>query len=351
MTPAGPDDAGAAAGTPADTAPHVRAIAWEGFDALELSNGRISVVVVPQMGGHVASLRDVAADREWLWRNPRLTPRLAPYGAWFDDWWSGGWDEIFPGGEESRLRGEKLPYMGEAWCLPWSVTATSASPTEASLTVAVDGNIAAARFTRTFTLRRGEPVLRVHYRIESLDVQPMPFTWGIHPAFAVNADCRLDHTATRMVAAVSSDSSMGGVGQAYDWPWLPDLREGGAWNMQLVRDRMDRSLGGHWATNPTAGWLAVTDRTARRGIAYAFDRAVFPFAWLFMVYGGWRGHLLAAVEAWTSMPQDIEGAVAAGTARTLAPGEVLETDVAFILHEGLDAVTGVDRTGDGFLVR
>jgi galactose mutarotase-like enzyme len=69
------------------------------------------------------------------------------------------------------------------------------------------------------------------------------------------------------------------------------------------------------------------------------------------VYGGWRGHHLLALEPWTSRPQDIEGAVAAGRARTLAPGERLETWVAFVLHEGLDRVTGVDRGEDGLVVR
>ena len=110
-------------------------------------------------------------------------------------------------------------------------------------------------------------------------------------------------------------------------------------------------FGGHWATDLADGWLALTDTSARRGLAIVFDREVFPHAWLWQVYGGWRGHHHIALEAWTSRPMDLDGAIEAGRARVLAPGEVLETWVAFVLHEGLDRVTGVDRGEDGLIVR
>lgn len=338
----------------------VREASWEGFPAVVLENGLISVTVVPAMGGHVASLVDLAADRELLWRNPRLTPRLAPYGAWFDDWWSGGWDEIFPGGDLSELHGEKLPYMGELWCVPWAAS-TWASPdrSEASVTATGLGNISAARFSRRLALRAGQPVLWASYRIENLDVQPLPFTWGVHPAFAVGPDHRIDLPANGgMEVGVASGPLMGAVGERYAWPALgvaaaepSPFAPDGVHDMSRVLPREAGVFGGHWATDLADGWLALTDTAARRGIAIVFDREVFPHAWLWQVYGGWRGHELLAMEPWTSHPQDIGGAVEAGRARRLEPGERLETWVAFALHEGLDRVTGVERGEAGLIVR
>ncbi len=341
------------------TAASVRETAWEGLPALVLENGLVSVTVVPSMGGHVASLRDLGAERELLWRNPRLAPRLAPYGAWFDDWWTGGWDEVFPGGDLSTLRGEKLPYMGELWCVPWTASpAAAAGGAEASITATGLGNIAAARFTRRLVLRAGEPVLWASYRIENLDVHPLPFTWGVHPAFAVTGGHRIDLPANGgMEVGVASDPLMGAVGQRYPWPSLPvspsaspAAREG-VHDMSAVLGREAGVFGGHWATDLSDGWLALTDTAARRGVAIVFDREVFPHAWLWQVYGGWRGHHLLAIEPWTSHPQDIDGAIAAGRSRVLAPGAHLETRVAFALHEGLERVAGVDRRGDSLVVR
>jgi galactose mutarotase-like enzyme len=216
----------------------------------------------------------------------------------------------------------------------------------------VEGNIAPARFERRLELRASEGVLRVFYRITSLDVRPLPFTWGIHPAFAVTPAHRIDLPPARMVVGVSSGLSMGEEGAEYPWPDLPDpTAPGGMRDMRRVRPRTDAVFGGHWATDLAAGWLALTDTETRRGVALSFDRDVFRHAWLWQVYGGWRGHHHLALEPWSSHPQQVEEAVAAGTALELAPGASIETEVAFVLYGDLDSVQSVDRLGDMVIVR
>ena len=333
--------------------PRAYASEWRGIDSLVLENRRLRITVVPSMGGHVAELVDLAADRDLLWHNPRATPRPAPYGAHFDDWWSGGWDEIFPSGDSGTLHDEPLPYMGELWCVPWEASGSgAANGREASIVGTGFGTVAPARFERRLTLRGDEPVLRVQYRIENLDVRPLPFTWGIHPAFAVGRTHRIDHPGTSMIVGVSSSPEMGTAGDTYSWPHMPDpTAGGGVRDMSLVRDRDAGVFGGHWATDLPDGWLALTDTATRRGVAVVFDSQVFPHAWLWQVYGGWRGHHHLAAEAWTSHPMDLPGALAAGRARTLDTGAVLETDVAFVLHEGLDRVRDVQRIRGEFAVR
>lgn len=333
------------------TVPFVRETQWAGLDAIALENEALRVTVVPSLGGHVAELVDKAAGRDLLWRNPRLTPRPAPYGAWFDDWWSGGWDEIFPSGDQGRLHGERLPYMGELWCLPW-VAETGQDTESAWVRGTVQTTIAPAVFERRLELRADEPVLRAHYRIQNLDVRPLAFTWGIHPAFAVTPAHRIDHPGREMLVGVSSDPSMGAAGSRYNWPDFPDPSvPGGARDARRVRPREDAVFGGHWATDLREGWLALTDTATKRGLGIVFDRDVFPHAWLWQVYGGWRGHHHVALEAWTSHPMEIGAAVEAGRARVLRPGEELETEVAFVLHRGLDAVSHVGGEAEGFVVR
>jgi hypothetical protein len=281
-----------------------------------------------------------------------MRPRPAPYGGHFDDWWSGGWDEIFPSGDRGTLHGELLPYMGELWCVPWTAdTWEGDAGDEAGITARGFGTIAPARFERRLWLRADEPIVRASYRLENLDVRPLPFTWGIHPTFAVGPDHRIDLPATTMLVGVSSDRSMGAADERYEWPRLPDPgAPDGLRDMREVRPREAAVFGGHWATDLRDGWLALTDTSARRGVAIVFDPAVFPHAWLWQVYGGWRGHHHLALEPWTSHPQQLEDAVNAGRARVLAPGETLETEVAFVLYEGLVGVSTVERWPDGFIV-
>jgi hypothetical protein len=63
---------------------------------LEVSNGRLTAVVAPHLGGRLLSLRNEAADRELLFANPVFQPaNLGSLNAWF----SGGveWNGLIPG--------------------------------------------------------------------------------------------------------------------------------------------------------------------------------------------------------------------------------------------------------------
>jgi hypothetical protein len=324
---------------------------FHGLRALILENAALRVTVLPELGGHVLELVDKALDRNLLWSNPRTAPRRAPYAADFDDWWSGGWDEIFPTGDRALLHGELLPYMGETWSVPWDAR-TGADDGAAWVEAAGHATIAPARLERVLRIQGDEPFLRARYRITNLDVRPLPFLWGIHPCFAVTTAHRIDHPATDMLVGVSSGPEMGGVGETYRWPLQPvPGRAGETRDAHMVMPRGAAVFGGHWATDLSDGWLALTDTAARRGVAIVFPREVFPHAWLWQVYGGWRGHHHLCLEPWTGYPMQLEDALAAGRARILEPGASLEADVAFILFEGLEAVRSVETVGSGFIVR
>ncbi|MDA8238401.1 MAG: DUF5107 domain-containing protein [Chloroflexi bacterium] len=324
---------------------------YHGLAAVRLENAALRVTVLPELGGHVLELVDKVLDRNLLWENPRTFPRRAPYGAHFDDWWSGGWDEIFPTGDRAPLHDEPLPYMGETWSVPWEARCGLDG---AAAWIAASGlaTIAPARLERTLRLDGDAPILRARYRITNLDVRPLPFLWGIHPCFAVTGSHRIDLPGAAMLVGVSSGPRMGEVGAAYRWPDQPV--PGGSGDVRDARVVLPREagvFGGHWATDLRAGWLALTDTAARRGIAIAVDRAVLPHAWLWQVYGGWRGHHHVCLEPWTGYPMQLEEAAAAGRARILAPGESLETEVAFALFGGLDAVHAVEAAGEDVVVR
>jgi hypothetical protein len=323
----------------------------DGIPALILENAALKVTVLPELGGHVLELVDKALDRNLLWANPRTGPRRAPYGANFDDWWSGGWDEIFPTGDRADLHGETLPYMGELWSVPWTA-ATGSTSRDAWIATTGLGTIAPASLERTLELREDEPVLRVRYRLTNLDVRPLPFLWGIHPCFAIGEAHRIDVPAREMLVGVSSGQAMGMVGSTYTWPDQPDpAAPAGSRDARRVLPASAAVYGGHWATGLEAGWLALTDTASRRGVAVAFDPAVFPNAWLWQVYGGWRGHHHLCLEPWSGYPMQLEEAQAAGRAGLLQPGESITTHVSFVLFDGLDRVSAVEQENGTLRVR
>ena len=333
------------------TARVIEGWSYRGLDAVTLENRAIRVTVLPELGGHVLELVDKVLDRNLLWVNPRTYPRRAPYGAHFDDWWSGGWDEIFPTGDRALLHDELLPYMGETWSVPWSVR-TDAEGASAWIETTGLATIAPARLERTLRLDGDAPVLRVGYRITNLDVRPLPFLWGIHPAFSVTPQHRIDHPARQMLVGVSSGPLMGEVGTGYRWPQQPMPGSTALRDAREVLGIDAGVFGGHWATDLAAGWLAVTDRASRRGrCAVVPGRDVSARAGSGRSTAAGAGHHHLCLEPWTGYPMQLEEAEAAGRARVLQPGEALEADVAFLLYDGLDAVAAVEAHAQGFVVR
>jgi galactose mutarotase-like enzyme len=330
----------------------IRGWSVHGFDAWILENAALRVVVVPELGGKVLELVDKAGDRDLLWHNPRTRPRRAPFGGNFDDWWCGGWDEIFPTGDVARLHGDPLPYMGELWSVPWTVRDESVSERAVAITTIGHATVAAARLERRLELRGDEPILRATYRLANLDLRPLPYLWGIHPAFAVSSDHRIDLPAASMLVGVSSDVTLGAPGDTYEWPNL--CLPGGAnatRDMRRVQPREAAVFGGHWATQLAEGWVALTDTRARRGIAIAFPPDIFTAVWLWQVYGGWRGHYHVALEPWTGHPMQLDEAVEAGAASMLGIGETREASVALVVYADQDGVAEVIPVGEGFAVR
>ena len=158
--------------------PHWR---YHDLTAIVLENARLRLTLLPELGAKIYDLILKPADRNFLWHNPRLEPRRPVYGQNFDDWWCGGWDEVFPTCDVSTYQGERYPYLGELWSLPWSWRVEEDGPSQGCLYLSRTTVIAPARMEKWIRLAADEPVVRFRHRLTNLGTQPMDFGWGIHP--------------------------------------------------------------------------------------------------------------------------------------------------------------------------
>lgn len=330
--------------------------AYDGQPLIRLENEHLQADVLPGMGGKILHLVDKAADRNVLWRNPRVRVRPGPLQANVDDYFAGGWDDAFPTGDACVSEyGERLPYMGELWNLALRARVERAGPDEAVLVLDGHTPITPARWTRTLTLRAGEPLLRLHTRIENVGRRSFAFSWGSHPALAVHPGMRLDVPAAHgeVTDAGGEGGPLGTLGETYEYPLLrsgTDDAGGGdggadAFDIRQVPgpDTAHHAL--HALTGLRAGWIAATDPVARRGFGVVFDPDLHRCVWQWMAYGGFRGWYHAIVEPWTAPQPSLADARTAGTARTLAPGEALESEMTGVLYSGVASVGALDASG------
>lgn len=322
---------------------------YNGLRALVLDNPQLQVTILPETGGRVYNLVHKPSDTNLLWHHPRTLPRPVPYGSVFDDTWPGGWDEVLPSTEVAEYRGEKLPNMGELWALPWDWKEVETDDGSACVYTGVSTPILPLRFERWLRLDAEQPVIHLRYRLTNLGLTPLDLNWGIHPVLAISENHRIDLPLCKGIVGQSSGEMLGEAGQEYTFPHLPI--PGGTHDMRQVQPFEANSFGGHYATELTGNWYAVTDTAKQVGFGMVFPTDVFKALWMWQVYGGWRGLYQLAIEPWVGYPVRLEDAIAAGRQRVLQPQEVLEYDVAMVIYTGLTSVSAIERAGNTYTVK
>lgn len=316
---------------------------FNGIQALVLENGRLRVVVLPDLGGKVWQITDLRAGRDLLWHNPRSRARSVPFGSVYDDVFFGGWDELFPNDVPEELAGEPYPDHGELWASSWDWRIDRAGPDSVSVTLSLQTPISACQLTKTLTLADGDPALRVAWRIENRGGQDLPYLWKQHVAVPVSEPAALAMGAREMYLEGFGNPRAGSEGTRYQWPHLTD-EAGTSHDMRRTLAGTSRVSEFQYATELDAGWCSVTYPDGS-GIGLAFDAQVFRSCWTFASYGGWRAHEVLILEPCTGYPISVTDGVAAGTHQVLPAGEVLETELLMVAYEGMAEVEGINLDG------
>lgn len=317
--------------------------AYNGLRAVLLENHDLRLVVLPEAGGKLHALEDRANRREWLWRNPRISPGRADIGSSFDNHWSGGADAFFPTCYPCSVNGLSIPDSGEWWSVPWT-HAVHEDADGVTLTLKAGGRVYPVQARRTFTLGHRDRHVRLGFFVRNVGHERLPFLLGFHPALELRAGGRIHLPAGTAQVDETSGGTMGALGQRYLWPHLP-LPDGGGADMGIVRPKEAGQFAGHFLfpDGGRAHW-AVTDPEGGPGLGLAASEE-FTGLWLWQVYGGWRGYHHVALEPWTGHPITLSQAVEAGTAGWIEPGAEFTASVTLTCFDGIDEVTDISEDG------
>lgn len=305
---------------------------YRGLRVVVLENRFLRVLVLPEAGAKIWQITYKPLDADLLWNNARTPPSRLPLNSRYDDVWSGGWDELFPNDEVATIAGEAYPDHGELWTGQWDFEPFS-TPNEVGVRLRFVTPISAIQVEKTITLRRDSARIFFHHRFTNIGSAAFPFLWKLHPAMAVTAHHRIDFPPMQVELEPAFPGSLEGAHQPSRWPYVGigskqvDLRK--------VPGVEERQLYFFYGTGLKQGWCALTNTATGLACGWHFDPSVFPCAWMFATYGGWRNHNVAVLEPCTGYPLNFAAMQAAGRERTLAPGGTLETDILFSVQQGL----------------
>jgi hypothetical protein len=129
-------------------------------------------------------------------------------------------------------------------------------------------------------------------------------------------------------------------GGDYDFPMVPNRRTGQLQDITKVLPKETRSVDVVFFKELADGWYGISDPKTGIGFGMAWDNSLFKYLWMWQVYGGhndypWYGRTYnCALEPFTSYPPaGIGNAIKNGTARIMAPNEIIDTDLVAVAYE------------------
>jgi hypothetical protein len=240
------------------------------------------------------------------------------------------------------IEGESYPDHGELWTGEWQAEPWSRAD-EVGVRLTYFTPISSIEVEKTIRLRSDQSQIEFQHRFTNRGRTAFPFLWKLHPAMAVTPEHRIDFPPMQVVLDPAFPGTLAGAPELGEWP----LIKRGNYNLDLrcVTPEEARQLYFFYGTQMKGNWCALTNTATGLACGLQFDSKVFQCCWLFATYGGWRNYNVAVLEPCTGYPLNFEAMKAAGRHRTLAPGESLQTDVRFIVEEGLRSVGSVDSSG------
>jgi hypothetical protein len=111
-------------------------------------------------------------------------------------------------------------------------------------------------------------------------------------------------------------------------------------DMSCIYGEEAKGFCGHYVQGLQDGWYALEDVETGDGIVVTFPHHVCPYIWMWLSYGGWRGHWVVIVEPYTSYPVNLAEAVRRNTHRRIKASEKFVVDIAVSFYRKTETVGG-----------
>lgn len=328
------------------------------FKALTLTDGEYSLTVLPEKGSDIVSLRHEKTDTEFLWTSPMGLRADTPSKSFIDNY-EGGWQECFPtGGPGIHYMGTEIGQHGEVHALRWHVVDMAHDFNEVSVTLQVRTIRTPFTLRKKITLRNQTGLFEIDESVTNESGEELPVIWGHHPALGGNfldENCKIDTLAKKVWSYVLPENSVTGQFDQYvhgDWPFLKNKR-GEMVDVSEIPNGSARTADMLFIGEFTDGWISVTNRERKVGIAYLFDPDHYKSMWFWQMYGGglgypWYGRAYTmALEPFTGVPDPFAADITdvAGTLR-IGAHQTVSSRLRVLLYKGIKGVGRISPEGN-----
>lgn len=324
-----------------------------------ISTGKCAVMVLPEFGGKISSLR---IGNEELLQQPLkpIASRTRTMG--FEEGDASGWDECLPSVAACRVETEsgsaEVPDHGDLWRVEWQRSATPAntdrllgtpagigdrgvgsrdqgvtSKSENDTSVTLTGKC----FSLPLELKRRIEIIEsdrgwrldIDYELRNTGAHSIPWSWAAHPLFAAEEGDRILLPESIRILRVegSGGGRLGKSGKTVAWP-RATLGDGRTVDLSIA-EAADSGIGDKLFSGPlraSENWCVLERPSVGLRIRVTFDAIATPYLGLWICYGGWPEkpgpkQMCVAMEPATAPVDSL--AETGPWSRELGPGESL----------------------------
>ena len=297
---------------------------FQGWRALSLENDHTQMLVLPELGGKIASIRSNVTGTEFLWQDPTRSYRSRIYGDEYGNYDASGFDECFPSIGACEYPGAPwdriaIPDHGELWTIPWR----SELIDERTIYLHTYGVRFPYHFEKWITLADDAAQYTLRYQLTNLSPFAFKSLWSAHPLFAAQPGMRvLLPGEPKMRLTYARGARIGGqLLQEYEWPWL-DSPDGAPLDYGLIGSPSLNANDKVYADTPAEGWCVLFIPQRREFVAFTLSASETPFIGICINHGGWpptgAQAYWVAIEPCTGWPDCLDEA-AQGAHTTLDP--------------------------------
>ena len=315
-----------------------------------IENAELRCTFLPAKGGEItslyhksravellATLRDVPLDDD--------THGLVEPGSTeqaFNRWYAGGWQELLPNGDAPcTVDGVEHSFHGESWGRQWRVVAQ----TNESITMTVDLLWPPLRLRRTVALASNPTAILISEELTNTGAAPAQVLWGHHPAFGaplVAEGATIVAPAAQMETVYCDTTSRLTAANNLTWPYAYD-KDGTRVDVSRVQGAATQTHDLCLLHGFSEGMIGIHNPLLGLDVTLSFDAAVFPWLWIWQLYGGaeeapFLDAYCLALEPWTG-PPTLTRAIADESVLVLAPNESRSTTLSLTIEPSQQELT------------
>jgi galactose mutarotase-like enzyme len=295
---------------------------YKEIEAIKLENDVLKIIVIPSMGGKVASIyrKDkkfelLFQNKEEIYRKPKVYDEFFKYDA-------SGFDDAFPTIDEGNVRiGEKnviYPDHGEIWAASFTYEIKGKK-----VECMYQSEIIDYKYKKTFSLL--DDILTIEYEIVNTGVDEFPCIWAMHNLMVCEEDMELIFPEnTKEVINVRNSEFLGESGRIYLYPATINSL-GQVFNFNKVLPASANNMEKYYVKGPvTQGCCGAYYPSKDINYRVYYDKEKLPYLGFWVTEGGFRGDYNCALEPTNGYYDSIDIAKNEGNICVLRPMEILE---------------------------